>query len=148
MAEDIKQDPKQELSDLAFDIYARRMASGQTKRNAETEAVDSFKQAEAFLKVRASVAKGETKLKAPEGPQLADCCCPKQAKTHPHNLVSQQFGSIDRVQKINAWLKQNPTPEKEPDELVMRLNREFSDLSWDLAAVNTARTIFPAFCKS
>ena len=52
------------------------------------------------------------------------------------------------MKKINAFLDSNPTPEKEPDEMVAKLNRTFPDLEWDLPQIDRARTLFPAYCKN
>jgi hypothetical protein len=139
--------PNTELEDLAFEIYSKRIAAAGNARHADAEALDCFRKAEAFLKVRASVRKGETKtVHAPS--ILADVHAPNLKRTHPHNLVSQKMGNLSKVKEINDWLNKNPTPETEPEELVSRLREAFSDLGWDLPTINTARAIFPAYCKN
>src|SRR5205823_2384604 len=113
----------------------------------EAVALDSFRAAEAFLAVRKRVKAGELKAKEPDGPQLANVCCPNLRRTSPHNLVSQRFGDLTRVNRIKKWLDANPTPENDPDELVAKLNREFSDLGWTMPEINVARAVFGAYEK-
>ncbi len=139
--------PPEEVDELAFQIFAQRMASLPGKRGGEPEALDAFRQAEAFLAVRGRVRSGEAK-KAAEEPVLADCCAPNLRRTHPHNLVSQRLGDLAKVNRVKQWLDRNPTPERDADELAHRLNREFPDLNWDLPTINVARAIFPAYCKN
>ncbi len=135
-----------ELDDLAFQIYSARVAANPVRRGGEQEAIDSYRQAEAFLSTRKRVKAGELKPVVVEGPQLTDCCAPNLPhRTHPHNMVSQRFGDLARVNRIKRWLDVNPTPENDPAELVHRLNREFTDLNWDLPTINTARAIFGAY---
>lgn len=141
-------DPKAqdtELDDLAFKIYAERVAAHPTRRSGETEAIDSYRQAEAFIAVRRRVKAGELKTTPVTGPQLADCWCPNIPRTHPYNLVSQQQGDLSKVNRIKRFLDVNPTPENDPAPLVAKVNREFGDLNWDLPTINLARTIFPSF---
>lgn len=137
-----------EVNAMAFEIFKDRVAAGNLKRSAEAEAAHAFQMAESFLKTRAAYAKGEIKPKAIEAARLSAASAPNLKRTHPHNLVSERFGNLDRVKKIKAWLDAHPTPEKDPDDLIHQLNREFADLSWDLPAVNTARALFPFYCVS
>ena len=136
-----------ELDSLAFDIYARRMASQPILRNAEQEALEAYRKAEAFLVVRENVRSGALSPAKQSGPALSDCSAPNLKRTHPHNLVSQAFGNLERVNRIKKWLDANPTPEGDPAELTVKLNREFPELGWDMPTVNTARAIFPAYCQ-
>jgi hypothetical protein len=133
-----------DLDSLAFEIYSARLAHPQ-QRGGEHVAIDSYRQAETFLSVRDRARGGKLKAKADDGSTLADCSAPNLRQTHPHNLVSQRFGDLVKVNRIKAWLDKNPTPESAPEELVGRINREFPELSWDLPTVNTARAIFPAY---
>ena len=137
-----------ELDSLAFDIFARRIAAQPINRNAEHEALEAYRKAEAFITVRDSVRSGALVPAKLSGPQLCDCSAPNLKRTHPHNLVSQAFGDLAKVNRIKAWLDKNPTPESDPSELVVKCNREFPELGWDLPAVNTARAVFPAYCVS
>ena len=143
---DTAREPVSELDRLAFEIFAAGLAARPIHRGAEQEAIASYRAAESFLAVRQRVRAGELKTVAPTGPQLADVSAPNLSRTHPLNLVSREFGSLSRVQTIGTWLANNPTPEKEPEQLLTRLNRQFPDLSWTLPMVNTAREIFPDYC--
>lgn len=131
-----------ELDDLAFRIYAERVSSG---RGGEHIAVDAYRKAADFVAVRDKMRAGELNPQKPVGPQLADCSSPNLPKSHPYNLVSQRFGSLERVAKVKAWLDKNPTPESDPSELIPRLSAAFPDLAWDLPTINAARQIFPAY---
>lgn len=140
--------PNIELDSFAFEIFKEAVAKSPASRGGEQQARAAYVKAEAFMAVRDKVRAGELKAVKPDGPVLADCCAPNLKRTHPFNLVSQRFGSLEKVNRIAAFLDKNPTPEGEPDELIAKVNREFPDLSWDLPAINTARTIFPAYVKS
>lgn len=159
MAE-IETNSLKELDSLAFQIFSNRAASN--PRAGEGDAVNAFRAAEAFLATRKKVRSGELSPKPPEGPQLSECCAPNLPKTHPHNLVAKVWqdrsggnpvpGDLAKVGRIHAWLAKNPAPtgdnaEREAQEQLNRINREF-DLGWnDVAVLNTARAIFPAYCK-
>lgn len=143
---DIKEVDNPELDQLAFDIFSKRIAAQPSRQASERDVIGSYREAEMFLAVREKVRAGEVKPKAPEGPQLCDCSAPNMRKTHPHNLVSQRFGNLDRVSRIKQWFDQNQMAENDSDELVTKINHDFPDLGWDLPAVNTARAIFPDYC--
>lgn len=141
-----------ELDTLAFELFKARAG----RQGGEFEALAAYKQAEAFLSVRDKVHTGELTPAGPEGPQLADCCCPNMPRTHPYNLVAklhtdrkgvETLGDLGKVNRIKKWLDKNPTPESDPENLVSRLNREFPELGWDLPTINTARAILPAYCN-
>lgn len=155
-------EPKQseELNEIALQIFAQRAAVN--PRAGESDAVLSFRAADAFLATRQKMARGELTPKQAEGPQLADCCAPNLPKTHPHNLVAKVWqdrkggnpvpGDLNKVAKLHAWLVRNPQPTGEDavtlaKEQVAAINREF-DLGWEVAELNTARAIFPAYCKA
>ena len=149
--------PNKELDDLAFQLYSQRVSAHPLHRGGEKEVREAYVKAQTFLDVRARVHAGELATKEPTGPQLADCCAPNLPKTHPINLVAAAHtdrkgtahaGDLSRVAKINKFLNENPTPEKEPDELVDKFARTFPDLGWDLAQIATARQTFPAYCKN
>lgn len=134
-----------ELDDKAFELFREMVAKSPTGRGGEQQARAAYMKAEAFLTVREAIRSGAMKPTRQEGPALTDCCAPNLRRTHPHNLVSQRFGDLKRVSVINQWLERNPTPERDPEELVSRINSEFPDLSWDTPAINTARAIFPTY---
>jgi hypothetical protein len=137
-----------ELDDMAFDIFKETVAKSQTGRGGERQAKMAYQKAESFLAVREAVRNGDLEPSKQDGPMLTDCCAPNLKRTHPHNLVSTRFGDLKKVDRINQWLSKNPTPEGNPDELIDRAKKEFPELEWDLPTINTARAIFPSYCKS
>lgn len=137
-----------ELDQFAFEIFKQAVASSPASRGGEQQAMAAYRKAEAFMAIRDRVRSGDTKTVKPDGPALTDCFAPNLKRSHPHNLVSQKFGDLAKVNRISQFLDKNPTPENEPDELVSKINREFPELSWDLPTINTARAILPAYCKS
>lgn len=134
-----------ELDEFAFEIFKQSVANSPVNRGGEQHARAAYAKAEAFLAVRERVRAGEMKPAKQDGPKLCDVSAPNLRRTHPHNLVSQRFGDLAKVNRIAKWLDQNPTPESNPDELVDRLKYEFTDLDWDLPTINVARTIFPEY---
>jgi hypothetical protein len=134
-----------ELDQLAFEIFSQMVAKSPANRGGEQQARAAYIKAEAFLAIRDRVRAGELKPAKQDGPVLADCYCPNMRRTHPYNLVSQKQGDLNKVNRIAQWLDKNPTPERDPEELVARINAEFLDLSWDLPTVNTARLLFPEY---
>ncbi len=136
-----------ELDDLAFAIYRERV--GKFLHSAgEPLAIDSYRKAEEFLRVRDAMRAGELTTKKPTGPQLSEVSAPNLKPTHPHNLVSQRFGDLQRVNRIKQWLDKNPTPEADPQELTSKFNREFGDLGWATQDIALARTIFPEYAAA
>lgn len=136
-----------DLDQMAFQLYCERIAAHPYQRGGEQIAIEAYKKAEVFLAVRRKFKAGELKQQA-EKSSLADCFAPNLRRTHPINLVSQKFGSLERTRRIGKWLAENPTPEREPEELVNRLNQEFSDLGWDLPTINVARAVFASHLKN
>jgi hypothetical protein len=143
-----KQIPNPELDSFAFEIFKQAVASSPHSRGGEQQALAAYKKAESFIGVRDRVRAGETKPAKSDGPSLCNCSAPNLRRTHPHSLVSERFGDLNKVNRIAKWLDINPTPENEPDELVSRINLEFPELSWDLPTINTARAIFPEYAVS
>lgn len=139
--------PNTELDEFAFEIFKQAVARSPVNRGGEQQARAAYQKAEAFLAVRERVRAGDLKAVKQEGPVLTDCWAPNLKRSHPHNLVSQKLGDLNKVNRIAKFLEQNPTPESDPDELVSRVNREFPDLGWDLPTINTARVVFPEYAK-
>ena len=138
-----------ELDDLAFEIFARRIATLPVHRAIERDILDSYRKAEAFLAVKAKVhAEGLKTMVAAIEPPGSDCRAPNLRRNHPLNLVSRVDGDLNKVKQVQKFLAVNPTPAIDPQELVTRLNRSFPDLGWDLPTINVAREIFPAYCKA
>jgi hypothetical protein len=146
---------KDELHEKAFEIYSAMVAKSPTGRGGEQQARAAYRKAEAFLAVRDGMQSGTMKASKTDGPVLADCCAPNLHRTHPYNLVSQRFGDLAKVGRIKKWLDANPTPERDPEELVGRLKEQFPELVWDTpplnpgtSTINIARAIFPAYCTN
>jgi hypothetical protein len=124
-------DPHAELRDYAAELFARRTANGIRGIQVEKVAIDCFEHAQIFLSVADRVASGEISS-APTPPNpLNEACAPNLKKTHPHNLVSQRFGNINRVKAIMDKLQQNPTL------------TELEDLEWKEQEIVLAKLIFP-----
>ena len=144
-------EPKQttELDQLAFEIFKTGVAM--SPRPAEQWAIEAYRKAETFLAIRNKIQTGTVKAAAPAGPQLADACAPNLHKYHPINLISQRFGDLKKVSRIDAFLKNNkpsPTVDDPDQELLERVKREFADCeSWDKPALATARSVFPAYTQ-
>lgn len=159
MAEQVRnpnqaQQPREdELKKLAFHIYGQKAAYGAIRRDGKREAIQSFRQAKAFLEAAKLVDAGELDISEPKGPQLSECCAPNLPPTHPHNLVARDYvhrksqrhypGDLVKVNRIKKWLDAHgTTPE---DELLPKLNNEFPDLNWDAPTLHVAQAIFPAY---
>jgi hypothetical protein len=138
-----------ELDSLAFEIYKAGVAS--SNRPGEAWAIESYRKAEMFLAVRSKIQNGTVKAAIPEGPQLAEVCAPNLPKTHPINLVSQRFGDLKKVNRIQAYLANNkasPNSEDSELELLERVRREFVECEkWGKEELSTARVVFPAYTK-
>ena len=136
-----------ELEAVALEIYGKLVSAG-VPRNGEQLATAAFVKANEFLAVKAKIKSGEISLEPKEESKWSDVCAPNLPKFHPHNLVSRAMGDPELVKKIHEWLEKNPTPERNPEELVDRLNRTFRSLDWSDTEVKTARAIFPEYFKS
>lgn len=147
MADETKPEKTTELDELAFEIFSKRVA-GNIVLHAEQLAIEAYRKAEAFLKVKKQIRSGGIKSVAPEELPGADCRAPNLRKRHPINLISRVDGDLALAARINAWLERNPTPERDPQELATRLNREFADLGWDLETISRARDILPAYVSN
>lgn len=134
-----------ELDDKAFELFREMVAKSPTGRGGEQQARAAYMKAEAFLTVREAVQSGAIKPSKSDGSMLTDCCAPNLHRSHPYNLVSRRFGDLKKINRIHEWLVKNPTPERDPEELVGRIKDAFPELSWDTPAINTARAIFPQF---
>lgn len=131
--------PEAKQTDSALDSVALKLFSERSARihgRAATQvAVQCFRDAETFLAVQAGYKTGQYELKQ-EASILADCYCPNQKKTHPHNLVSRELGDINRVRKILKDLDADKGMES------------YGELEWDKPTTNIARDIFPSFVKA
>lgn len=126
-------DEGSELRDYAAELFAQRTRNGVRGVLAERVAMDCFRDARAFLAVAAKVESNQLDTSPPKPALFCDACAPNLRKTHPHNLVSQQVGDINRVREIFDQLEKNPLLEAIPE------------LDWKKPEVNLARTLFPHY---
>ena len=124
-----------ELESLAFEIFKETVAKIPANRLGEQVAIEAYRKAEAFLKIRDRVRSGEPLVKQADGPQLCDASAPNLKKTHPHNLVSKRFGDLAKVNRIAKWLGDNPTTETS------------EEMDWDAPTTALARVLLPAYCS-
>lgn len=129
-----------EVDELAFRLYAERVAGQPAQANGEASAAWAYRKAEDFVAVRERVKSGDTQVLAVS--RLADVSAPKLKRTHPHNIVSQRYaaenGGEQRVlallKEIHTWLQQHPAADAQYDQL-----------DWDAATTNLARNIIPHY---
>lgn len=155
MADDSKAAKASELDKIAEHIFAERITRGDLHLPAEEEAMQSYRHAKAFLAARARVATGELERaedrSAPKGPKpLQDSFAPNLPKTNPHNLISQEHGNRDIINRVAKWLKANPPVEgaDEQREQTLRFNSEHANFNWDPPTLNSARTLLPAYASN
>lgn len=146
-----------ELESVALRIYVERVSMRSASFGSDQIAAASFRDAEAFLRIRDKVRNKELEPSSREiGTQLSDASAPNLSPLHPLNLISKRFGDKDlrRVKQINEWLSKNHPAQDAPiEEFVDRFEKAFRDLPWKqatagetLAVINTARAVFPAYC--
>ena len=136
-----------ELDTVALDIYIARSGM-HSPAQAEAVVVDSYRKASAFLAVKKKLREKGIDAAIPPEPEGADCRAPNLKPMHVHNLVARNGGNLPLVNRIKKWLDANPTPERDPEELLNKLNRAFPELGWDLPTVNVARQVFPVYATS
>lgn len=124
------------IEQRAFELFTARRAQLGLRGDAEQIAAECYRDAEAFSNVAQRVRSGEAPAARSAGPQLSDCCAPNLKPTHPVNMVSQRFGTLDRVQQIHAQLQADEKLDSLPE------------YEWGQSEVNTARTLFPAFVSA
>ena len=124
------------LERRAFELFIARRAQLGLRGDAEQIAAECYHDAEAFLKVFHRVRAGEDPTARPAVPQLSDCCAPNLKPTHPVNMVSQRFGTLEQVQRIHTRLQ--------ADQELTAL----PEFEWGAAEIHTARALFPAFVST
>lgn len=125
--------PIGEVEKVALQLFAERSSRIVRLGATRQVALESFRDAQTFLQVQAEFRSGRLVTAAPLKDPRAECFAPNLKKTHPHNLVSQEFGDLSRVAKIYAELKADPTRET------------YEECDWDKPQVDLARILFPAF---
>lgn len=132
-----------DVDELAFRLYAERVAGQPAQANGEASAAWAYRKAEDFISVRDKVKSGDVKVLAVS--KLADACAPKLKRTHPHNIVSQRFAAdnggearvLSMLKEIHTWLLQHPAADAQYDLL-----------DWDAATTNLARNIIPNYVQN
>lgn len=122
-----------ELQQRAFELFTARRAAIGLQVDAVELAKACYRDARSFLEVSSKVDAGEISIDLPKGPQLSDCCAPNLKPTHPINLVSQRFGSLQRVRDVFERLDRDPTMDSLPE------------YEWGPVEVNCARSLLPSF---
>lgn len=137
-----------EHEDLAFRLYAERIAKMPAQVNGEEMSRWAFRKAEEFLSVRTKVRSGEESAAMAVGMQLCDVSAPNLKQTHPHNLVSKRFAQanggepavLNRIKQIADWLDKHP---RSDDAEV-----KYEPLDWDVPTTNLARVLLPHYVAS
>ncbi len=133
MADDQKKDTGN-IERIALQLFAERSART-LGRGVEQVARQAFKDAEAFVAVAAAYRAGELVAVKDEN-ILADVYAPKLKRTHPINLVSREWGDLNRVKKIAQELQANPTLET------------YEPMDWDKPTTALARDILPQYANN
>lgn len=137
-----------EHEDLAFRLYAERIAKMPAQVNGEEMSRWAFRKAEEFLSVRNKVRSGEDTTAALSGPQLCDVSAPNLKPTHPHNLVSKRFAQanggetvvLNRIKQIADWLDKHPRSDD--------AETKYEPLDWDVPTTNLARVLLPSYVSN
>src|SRR5687768_4787319 len=104
-----------ELDELAFRLYAERIAKMPAGAGGEAASAWAYRKAEEFVTVRDKVRNGEKPDMASS--RLSESSAPNLKPTHPHNLVSKRFAEshnggeakvLAMIREIHQWLLQHP----------------------------------------
>lgn len=113
---------------LAFEIFK---TTPHAAGNAEKCAMQSFRAAKAFLEVQTQLSSGKLNIYAIDDNPLDDAFAPNLKRNHPINLMSKEWGSLEKVKKVMKDLDENPTAST------------YETYGWGPAEVMQARTLFP-----
>jgi len=114
---------------LAFEIFK---TTPHAAGNAERCAIQSFRAAKAFLDVSAQISSNRLNIFAIDENPLDDAHAPNLTKTSPINLMSKEWGSLEKVKKAMKDLQDNPTA------------TTYETYGWGPSEVAQARSLFPA----
>lgn len=117
----------EELKKVALQLFSN--ARGPIIASRHT-IVKCFREAQMFLETWDDVQSGKLDLDAVDKNPLVDAYCPNLKKTFPDNLVSQQWGNLDRC--IAAW-----------DVIESEKVKSYSELDWGEIEVKRARILIP-----
>lgn len=122
--------PSDELKAVALELFKVRRNGGVS---AAQVALSCFRDAQSFLDVADQIEMGDLELGADKNP-LDDGYAPNLSKTHPINLMSKEWGDI---QKVRDALKivESPTV------------NSLDQYHWGKNECNLARTLFPGFLR-
>jgi hypothetical protein len=140
-----KDDAEKQIETFAFRLFIERTARN-PGRDVGHIAIGCYRDAEAFMSISDKIRSGEVEVAAPVGPQLADACAPNLDETHPLNIVSKRFGSLDLAKQIHKELLAKPGIEELPK--VAGAGGMSIVLNWGKPEVNLARTILPTYVQS
>lgn len=135
-----------ELDELAFRLYAERIAKLPAQSSGEAAGAWAYRKAEDFIAIRERVKAGDTS--AISESKLCDACAPNLKPTHPHNLVSQRFAQrhggeakvLAMLREIHEWLKNHPRSDESPVA--------YDRLDWDVPTTNLARVLIPHYVSN
>lgn len=126
-----------ELDRMAFSLFRETVPGIMGRISPETLVVNCYQNAKVFLETREKIRAGTFEIDKPIGPQLSDVSAPNLPDTHPHNLVSKEFGNLAEVERIHAHLRHNPMAEE----------YNVGQYRWNKTEVALARIIFPFYVK-
>lgn len=118
-----------ELKAVALELFKASRVAGVSAQQIATRC---FKDASAFLEVSTKVLSGSVDIFAEDNNPLDEAFAPNLKKTHPINLMSREWGSLEKVREVLSDLDQNPKLES------------YEKYGWGLPEVNQARMLFPA----
>lgn len=120
------------LQETAFELFKHRPANVGSARQI---AIQCYRSAEAFLQATDELIAGTLNITSIDQNPLDEAYAPNLKKTHPINLMSRHWGSVDKVRKTLAALKSEPEA------------KAYEPYGWGLPEVNQARALFPALVK-
>lgn len=134
------------LESVALELFSSVISRGVHPSSYRKAGVQCFQAADEFLQTSAAIRDGgPITPQVPGGIQLDFASAPNLPKSHPQNLISQRFGSRERVQKVYDRIKgielSNPQAETKIDDSELGIN-------WDRPEIALAQTLFPQYCKN
>lgn len=117
-----------ELKMVALELFKSSRVNG---LDSQRIALRCFKDAASFLEVAEDVLTGGVNLHEVDSNPLDEAFAPNLKKTHPINLMSREWGNLDKVRSALEMVR-NPEIES------------FEDYNWGKPECNQARALFPA----
>lgn len=117
-----------QLQEIALTFAAERSTQHGLTRGM---AISCFRDAKTFMEVANEALSG--KLDSKEGLTALDAAfAPNLKRSHPINLMSSEWGDLEKVKKVLDDLNQNVAADR------------YEPLEWGKQEVNQARALFPA----